>query len=80
MFFFFSFRLQSIAAAISFVYSSHMGLHSQMSILLVFGVMGTITFCMVEWSFKQAAKQLSEQIKGNGDKLRNEIHSEGYMN
>lgn len=47
-----------------------MGLHSQMIILLVFGIMGTISFCMVEWSFKRAAKQLN-------DKLRNQSHSDG---
>lgn len=75
--FVFFFLLQSIAAAISFVYSSHMGLHSQMIILLVFAIMGTISFCMVEWSFKRAAKQLSAQTKDIGDtKLRNESHSE----
>lgn len=54
-----------------------MGLHSQMIILLVFGIMGTISFCMVEWSFKRTAKHLSDEPKDNGNKLRNEIHSDG---
>lgn len=68
---------QSIAAAISFVYSSHMGLHWQMIILLVFGIVGTISFCMVEWSFKRAAKRLNDQTKDIADKLRNENRSDG---
>ncbi|XP_055312728.1 UNC93-like protein MFSD11 isoform X2 [Sitodiplosis mosellana] len=68
---------QSIAAAMSFVYSSHLGLHAQMTILLVFGIIGTISFCMVEWSFKRAASQsLKARTKDGGDKLQIEVHSD----
>lgn len=65
---------QSVAAAMSFVYSSHLGLHAQMSILLVFGIFGTISFCMVEWSFKKAASQ--SRNKDGADKLKIEVHSD----
>lgn len=39
---------QSVAAAISFVYSSHIGLHIQLSILFVSMILGTGTFCYIE--------------------------------
>lgn len=58
----------------SFVYSSHLGLHAQMSILLVFGIFGTISFCMVEWSLKKAASQ--SRNKDGADKLKIEVHSD----
>lgn len=61
----------------SFVYSSHLGLHAQMTILLVFGIIGTISFCMVEWGFKRAASQsLKAGSKDGGDKLQIEVHSD----
>lgn len=59
----------------SFVYSSHLGLHAQMTILLVFGIIGTISFCMVEWSFKKAASQ-SLKSKDAVDKLQIGVHSD----
>lgn len=40
--------MQSAAAAISFVYSNHVGLHGQLSILLVAMVLGTTAFVFVE--------------------------------
>lgn len=47
-----------------------------MVILLVFGVIGTINFCLVEWSFKRAAANTAaNQLKQNG-KLQIEIHSD----
>lgn len=67
--------LQSIAAAISFVYSSHLGLHAQMAILLVFGVIGTVSFCLVEWSLKKKADKVPSSTR-NSDKLRIEVHSD----
>lgn len=49
-----------------------------MVILLVFGVIGTINFCLVEWSFKRAAANTAaNQLKQNGNgKLQIEIHSD----
>lgn len=44
---------QSVAAAISFFYSSHLGLHVQLAILLVFATLGTVCFVVVEWSYKR---------------------------
>lgn len=70
-FFFHSF-LQSIAAATSFVYSSHLGLHAQMGILLAFGIMGTISFCLVEWGFKRNGNNSQDP----NDKLKIEVHSD----
>ncbi|XP_049835274.1 UNC93-like protein MFSD11 [Schistocerca gregaria] len=40
---------QSVAAAASFFYSSHVGLHAQLAILLVLSTLGTVMFCWVEW-------------------------------
>lgn len=60
----------------SFVYSSHLGLHAQMSILLVFGIVGTISFCMVEWSFKRAASQTFKAKIDSVDKLQTEVQSD----
>ncbi|XP_015123665.1 UNC93-like protein MFSD11 [Diachasma alloeum] len=39
---------QSVAAAISFVYSNHVGLHGQLSILLVSMILGTLAFVYIE--------------------------------
>uniref|UniRef100_A0A1L8EFE2 UNC93-like protein MFSD11 n=2 Tax=Haematobia irritans TaxID=7368 RepID=A0A1L8EFE2_HAEIR len=51
---------QSVAAAISFFYSSHLGLRSQLAILVVFGTIGTACFCIVEWSAKRRAREESK--------------------
>lgn len=53
---------QSVAAAISFFYSSHLGLHVQLAILLVFGTLGTVCFVVVEWSYKR---------RGGGGQIEN---------
>lgn len=45
---------QSVAAAVSFVYSSHLGLRVQLGILLVFGVLGTVCFWLVELAVKRS--------------------------
>lgn len=65
---------QSIAAAISFVYSSYLGLHNQMAILLVFGVIGTISFCIVERSINKKGRSVSS-LK-NTEKIEIDRHSE----
>lgn len=41
---------EMLAAAISFLYSSHIGLHSQVAIIAFGCVIGTITFCVLEFS------------------------------
>uniref|UniRef100_A0A1L8EFL8 UNC93-like protein MFSD11 n=2 Tax=Haematobia irritans TaxID=7368 RepID=A0A1L8EFL8_HAEIR len=51
---------QSVAAAISFLYSLHLGLRSQLGILVVFGTIGTACFCIVEWSAKRRAREESK--------------------
>lgn len=65
----------------SFVYSSHLGLHAQLSVLLVFAIIGTISFCRVEWSFKKAASEAAAAAANNrnktgDDKLRIEGQSD----
>jgi hypothetical protein len=45
--------LQSIAAAASFFYSSHLGLHPQLGIMVATGIVGTLSFCVVEWKDKK---------------------------
>jgi len=47
---------QSIAAAISFFYSSVFGLRTQMSILIVFGVLGTACYCYVEHLIRKTGR------------------------
>lgn len=44
---------QSVAAAVSFVYSTRIGIRTQMEILVVFGLIGTACFCVVEWGVKK---------------------------
>uniref|UniRef100_U5EXR4 UNC93-like protein MFSD11 n=1 Tax=Corethrella appendiculata TaxID=1370023 RepID=U5EXR4_9DIPT len=44
---------QSVAAAIGFVYSSQTGLRYQIGILVVFSIIGTFCFCLVEWAIKR---------------------------
>ncbi|BFF92673.1 UNC93-like protein MFSD11 [Drosophila madeirensis] len=48
---------QSVAAAISFFYSSHFGLYVQLAILVVTGTIGTIAFVFVEWGFKRQHRE-----------------------
>ncbi|XP_037730204.1 UNC93-like protein MFSD11 [Drosophila subpulchrella] len=48
---------QSVAAAISFFYSSHFGLYVQLGILVVMGTIGTIAFVVVEWGFKRQHRE-----------------------
>ncbi|XP_017076811.1 UNC93-like protein MFSD11 [Drosophila eugracilis] len=48
---------QSVAAAISFFYSSHFGLYVQLGILVVMGTIGTIAFVFVEWGFKRQHRE-----------------------
>lgn len=55
---------QSLAAAASFVYSSHVGLSGQMGILCGFGVVGTVCFCTIEWSQRRRADELAGEHSG----------------
>ncbi|XP_067617752.1 UNC93-like protein MFSD11 isoform X2 [Eurosta solidaginis] len=48
---------QSIAAAISFFYSSYLGLRAQLIILVIFGTIGTACFCIVEWAAKRRQRE-----------------------
>jgi len=53
---------QSVAAAASFFYSSHIGLHAQLGILVFLATFGTVSFCFVEWAAR------SKKAKGyNGE-------------
>ncbi|XP_037042779.1 UNC93-like protein MFSD11 [Bradysia coprophila] len=64
---------QSVAAAASFIYSSHIGLSVQMGILIVTGIIGTACFCIVEWSCR---RQKARDSVGAAAKLNAEIHSD----
>lgn len=62
---------QSVATAISFIYSSHLGLRVQLGILLVSGILGTACFCLVEWSIKRSRALIvneCETVDKKGDK------------
>lgn len=56
---------QSVAAAVSFVYSSHLGLHGQLSILFVTLVLGTVAFCFVERRHKRSLVDDVQEIDPN---------------
>lgn len=53
---------QSVAAAVSFVYSGYLGLHGQLSILIITLVLGTLAFLSVERRHKR-----SKNINHNQD-------------
>lgn len=55
--------LQSVATALSFVYSTHFGLRVQLVILLVSGILGTMSFCLVEWSVKRSRALISNDCE-----------------
>lgn len=55
---------QSLAAAASFVYSSHVGLNVQMVILTGFGVVGTVCFCVIEWAHRRREAEGTEEGVG----------------
>uniref|UniRef100_A0A8D8FB60 UNC93-like protein MFSD11 n=1 Tax=Culex pipiens TaxID=7175 RepID=A0A8D8FB60_CULPI len=54
---------QSVATALSFVYSTHFGLRVQLVILLVSGILGTMSFCLVEWSVKRSRALISNDCE-----------------
>lgn len=56
---------QSVAAATSFFYSSHLGLRAQLGILIVLGTLGTGCFCMVEWATKRRVKDDEDDLPSN---------------
>lgn len=61
---------QSVAAALSFIYSSHLGLRVQMVILVIFGTIGTVSFYVVEWGEKRKQLTNTNMIKSsNTDSL-----------
>uniref|UniRef100_A0A182PC14 UNC93-like protein MFSD11 n=1 Tax=Anopheles epiroticus TaxID=199890 RepID=A0A182PC14_9DIPT len=53
----------SVAAAASFVYSSYCGLHVQLIILVLLGITGTVTFCVVEFAVKRERPALERDYE-----------------
>ncbi|KAK7791075.1 hypothetical protein R5R35_000500 [Gryllus longicercus] len=58
---------QSLAAAACFFYSSHLGLYAQLGILVVLSIIGTISFCFVEWKAKEANAMKVKTLAYNSD-------------
>ncbi|XP_012268568.1 UNC93-like protein MFSD11 [Athalia rosae] len=54
--------MQSAAATISFLYSSHIGLYIQLGILVIFVIMGTISFCLVELLLRKEKANESPEV------------------
>jgi len=50
--------MQSMSAAVAFFYSPHLKLQWQLLFAVVFDVLGTITFCKVEWAAKKRGETL----------------------
>ncbi|XP_034939334.1 UNC93-like protein MFSD11 [Chelonus insularis] len=65
---------QSVAAAISFIYSSYIGLHVQLSILFVSMILGTVAFCFVE---RRQSKRRNSDYTETETTLGNSIGIEG---
>ncbi|XP_014481353.1 PREDICTED: UNC93-like protein MFSD11 [Dinoponera quadriceps] len=53
---------QSVAAAVSFSYSTSAGLHIQLLVLLVTIILGTIAFCYVERTVKKSKNESQPEI------------------
>ncbi|KAL0116578.1 hypothetical protein PUN28_009905 [Cardiocondyla obscurior] len=53
---------QSVAAAISFSYSTKAGLHVQLAVLLVAIFFGTAAFCYVEYKAKKSKDEIPQEI------------------
>lgn len=53
---------QSVAAAVSFSYSTKAGLHIQLLILLIFIFIGTAAFCYVEYKAKKSKDETPQDI------------------
>lgn len=53
---------QSVAAAISFAYSTHIGLHVQLAVLLVTIFLGTAAFCYVERTVSRTKDESRPEI------------------
>ncbi|KAJ8938342.1 hypothetical protein NQ318_000134 [Aromia moschata] len=47
---------QSVGAALCFVYAESLVLYGQLGILLIFAILGTLSFVMVEWSIRKEVK------------------------
>lgn len=60
---------QSVAAALSFAYSSHLGLRVQMAILVVTGAIGTIAFYTVELNERRKQMKRNEMIKSSDSNI-----------
>jgi uncharacterized membrane protein len=67
--FHFSSLSQSVAAAMSFVYSSHIGLTVQMAILVFTGTIGTVAFYTVEWAERRKQMMKNEMIKSSDSNI-----------
>ncbi|XP_022089378.1 UNC93-like protein MFSD11 isoform X1 [Acanthaster planci] len=53
---------QSLSAAIAFFYAKHLLLHWQLLILVIFAVLGTLSFAMVEWTASRKVREGYERI------------------
>ncbi|XP_038048666.1 LOW QUALITY PROTEIN: UNC93-like protein MFSD11 [Patiria miniata] len=53
---------QSLSAAIAFFYAKHLLLHWQLLILVVFAVLGTMSFAVVEWTASRRVREGYEKI------------------
>lgn len=68
---------QSVATAISFAYSTHVGLHVQLAILLVAIFLGTAAFCYVERAANRAKNENQPEVD---PALVEATHSEDSVN
>ncbi|XP_018015968.1 UNC93-like protein MFSD11 isoform X1 [Hyalella azteca] len=59
--------VQSFSAACCFFYSTSISLHWHLGILVVFCVVGTLTFCVVEWNAYRKAVVKSAGPEGHDD-------------
>lgn len=58
---------QSVAAAVSFLYSSHIGLYFQLLILLISLVFGTMSFCLVDIKVRRDRDDIIPAVEEEDD-------------
>lgn len=67
--------VQSVGAAVAFLYSTALNLHHQLYILAVIASMATLSFCFVDWSCRSKLASGIEKSDSQQDIVkRNQVH------
>lgn len=70
--------VQSVGAAMAFLYSTALNLHYQLYILAVIASMATLSFCFVDWNVRSKLVNGNEKSDSQQDIVkRNQIYESG---